>query len=76
MERTPPGSSVHGISQAGNTGVVCHSLLQGTFPMQGSNLNFLHLLHWQAEVFFVLFVLLFLPLRHLGSLEGWGVTLL
>ena len=28
-----------------NTGVGCHSLLQGFFPTQGSNP---HLLHWQA----------------------------
>ena len=29
-----------------NTGVGCHFLLQGIFPMQGSNL---HLLHWQGD---------------------------
>ena len=28
-----------------NTGASCHSLLQGTFPTQGSNLG---LLHWQV----------------------------
>ena len=32
-----------------NAGVGCHFLLQGVFPMQGSNLLFLHLLHWQAD---------------------------
>ena len=32
-----PGSSVHGIFQAKNTGVGCHILLQGIFPTQGSN---------------------------------------
>ena len=26
----------------------CHALLQGIFLTQGSNLHFLHLLHWQA----------------------------
>ena len=31
-----------------NTGVDCHALLQGIFPTQGSNLHFLHPLHWQA----------------------------
>ena len=31
-----------------NTGVGCHFLLQGIFPIQGSNLNLLHLLHWQV----------------------------
>ena len=33
MDGSPPGSSVHGISQ----GVSCHFLLQGIFPMQGLN---------------------------------------
>ena len=32
----PPGSSVHGILQK-NTGVGCHSILQGILPTQGSN---------------------------------------
>ena len=32
-----------------NTGVGSHFLLQGIFPTQGSNLSFLHLLHWQAN---------------------------
>ena len=36
-----------------NTGVVCHFLLQGIFPTQGSNWS---LLHWQVD---------FLPLSHL-----------
>ena len=31
-----------------NTGVGCHALLQGIFPVQGSNSHFLHLLHWQV----------------------------
>ena len=42
VESSPPGSSVHGVSQAR---VYCHFLLQGIFPMQGFNL---HLLHWQV----------------------------
>ena len=37
MNYSPPGSSVHGILQEKNTGVDCHSLLQGIFPTQGSN---------------------------------------
>ena len=32
-----------------NTGVGCHFLLQGIFPIQGSNPRLLCLLHWQAE---------------------------
>ena len=39
---SPPGSSVHGISPGKNTGVGCHSLLQGIFPTQGSNLDLPH----------------------------------
>ena len=37
-----PGFSVHGNSSGKNTGVGCHSLLQGIFPTQGSNLGLLH----------------------------------
>ena len=35
-------------SPAKNTGVGCHSLLQGIFPTQGLILHLLCLLHWQA----------------------------
>ena len=40
----PPrqGSSVHGDSPGKNTGVGCHSLLQGIFLTQGSNPGLLH----------------------------------
>ena len=31
-----------------NTGVDCHALLQGIFPIQGLNLLLLNFLHWQA----------------------------
>ena len=34
---SPPGSSVHGILQAKNTGVGFLALFQGIFPIQGSN---------------------------------------
>ena len=47
LDCSPPGSSVHGILQARILG--CHFLLQGIFPTHGSNLHFLHLLHWQAD---------------------------
>ena len=42
MDCSPPGSSVHGISQARITGMGGHSLLQGIFPTQGSNPHLLH----------------------------------
>ena len=41
-----------------NTGVGCHSLLQGIVPTQSLKPSLLHLLHWQADS---------LPLPHLGS---------
>ena len=50
------GSSVHAIFQAR-----IHSLLQGIFLTQGSNLSLLCLLHWQADS---------LSLCHLGSLPS------
>ena len=37
MDDSLPGSSVHGDSPGKNTGVGCHSLLQGIFPTQGLN---------------------------------------
>ena len=37
MDCSLPGSSVHGNSPGRNTGEGCHALLQGIFPMQGSN---------------------------------------
>ena len=37
VDCSSPGSSVHGDSPGKNTGVDCHGLLQGIFPMQGSN---------------------------------------
>ena len=41
-----------------STGVGCHALLQGIFPIQGSNPSLLGLLHWQEGS---------LPLVPLGS---------
>ena len=43
-----------------NTGVGCHALLQGIFPIQGLNLGLLCLPHWQADS---------LPLSHLGIMH-------
>ena len=37
MDCSLPGSSVHGDSPGKNTRVGCHALLQGIFPIQGSN---------------------------------------
>ena len=55
MEYSPPGSSVHGISQAAILEWVAISFSRGVFPTQGLNL---YLLHWQADS---------LPLSHLRS---------
>ena len=49
-----------------NTGVGCHSLPQGIFPTQGSNLNLLRLLYWQVDS---------LPVHHLGS-HVWNLKML
>ena len=43
---SPPGSPVHGISQARILELGCHFLLQGIFPTQGSNP---YLPHWQTD---------------------------
>ena len=48
MDCSPPSSSVHGDSPGKNTGVGCHALLQGIFPIQGSNPHLLRLLDWQT----------------------------
>ena len=45
----PPCASVHEIFPGKNTGVGYHSLFQGIFPTQGSNLCLLWILHWQEE---------------------------
>ena len=42
-------NSVHGDSPGKNTIVGCHVLLQGIFPIQGSNPHLLCLLHWQED---------------------------
>ena len=54
MDCSPPGFSVHGISQAR---IPCHFLLQGIFPTQRLNPC---LLHWWVDS---------LPLSHLGNLR-------
>ena len=63
MHCSSPGSSVHGDSLRKNTGVSCHSLLQGIFPMQGSNLGLpnyrqivYHLSHQGSPIFKNLFI--------------------
>ena len=55
-----PGSSVHGIFQARILEWVCHLLLQGIFPTQGSIPYLLCFLHWQVYS---------LPLCHLVMLQ-------
>ena len=48
MDCSLPGSSGPWYFPGKNTGVACHSLLQGIFPTLGSNLCLLHVLHWLA----------------------------
>ena len=42
MECNLPGTSVHGDSSGKNTRMGCHALLQGIFPIQGSNPGIQH----------------------------------
>ena len=42
MDCSQPSSSIHGDSPGRNTGVGCHSFLQGIFPSQGLNPDLLH----------------------------------
>ena len=67
IDCSPPGSSFHGIFQAGKR-VGCHFLLQGIFWIQGLNPCLLRLLYWQADS---------LLLSHLGSPPntGWMTTI-
>ena len=48
MDCSLPGSSVHADSPGKNTGVGCHTLLQGIFPTQELNSDLLHFLHWHV----------------------------
>ena len=47
MNHSLPGSSIHGILQAGILKWIAN-FLQGIFPTRGSNLCLLCLLHWQV----------------------------
>ena len=47
VDCSPPGFSVLGDAPGKNTGVTCHTLLQGIFPTQGSNPHLSCLLHWE-----------------------------
>ena len=58
MDCSLPGSSVRGDSLGKNTGVGCHALLQGSFPILRLNPHLLCIPHWQVDS---------LPLNHLGS---------
>ena len=49
MDYNPPGSSVHRISLTRILEQVAISSSRGIFLVQGSNLNFLYLLQWQAD---------------------------
>ena len=48
VDRSPPGSSVHGDSPGKNAGMGCRAILPGIFPTQGSNPCLLCLLPWQV----------------------------
>ena len=48
VDSSLPGSSVHGILQAGILEWVCHVVLQGNLPDRGIELHLLCLLHRQV----------------------------
>ena len=53
MDCSPTGLSVHGDSPGKNTGVGCHTLLQGIFSTQRLNPDLLHFrqtLHWATTL--------------------------
>ena len=54
MDCSLPGSSVCRRLRGKDAGVGCHFLLQGIFPTQGSNQCLFHLLHWQADMRYIL----------------------
>ena len=62
MDCNPPGSSVHGVLQAGILEWVCHFLLPGIFPTQGLNPGLPHC----RQILY--------RLSHLGSPEFYLLT--
>ena len=75
MDYSLPGSSVHGDSPGKSTGVGCHALLQGIFPIQGSNPGLPHcrrILYRQSQQgnplrnYYLLLVFAFLRLTSTG----------
>ena len=77
---SPPGSSVHGILQVGiNTGLGCHSFLQGIFLTQRLNSGLLHcrqilycLSHQERVPFFTSNLFLDLKLTYLPQMEPFN----
>ena len=73
----PLGLFVHGDSPDKNTGVGCHSLLQGIFPTQGLNLGLLHCmqilyhLSHQRSPRTLLEIFKKLPRWHSGRFDPW-----
>ena len=51
VDGSPPGSSVHGISQTRILEWVAIYFSRGIFPTQGSKLYLLGFLHWQAILY-------------------------
>ena len=63
MDCNLPGSSVHGDSPGKNTGVGCHALLQGIFPIQGLNPGLphcrwilYHLSHQESPIYINIYI--------------------
>ena len=60
-------------AQSISCGVGCHLLLQGIFPIQGSNPCLLHLLHWQADSLPLSHQIFYLLILHQHSLSKSGM---
>ena len=73
MDCSLPGFPVHGDSSGKSTGVGCHFLLQGIFPIQGSNPQLLQFLHWQVDSFPLAFSRKSLPYIEDGHIP-WDIS--
>ena len=56
MDCGPPGSSVHRDSPGKNTGVSCHSILQGIFLTQGLNLHLFFFIFFGLNFIYLFFI--------------------
>ena len=76
MDCSPRGSSVHRDSPGKNTAVGCHALLQGIFPIRGSNPGLPHyrwILYHLSHQWSPLLLLSFIWLSHINGYSVYTV---